>query len=663
MTGRLSPVDAARTDWLAARAALARVLPADQVKELPGSPPAGPDAIRDAALACGTRAVPVEPSVLTAPARSPGLVLDHDGCWVAITAGATRAHRNARTDRAAWRLYRRLGPGCSGVAGLLAVARPSRWATAVVLASGALAAMVASAVPLVVARAATGHSVLAFEALAAAGLVLALLLGVRDRAATVIQSQLQAVLEPALWDRVLDPEWSGLRDRAPEQLASAANLLSQLRTLTAAAALDGLLALTTVVSTTVLLATAGFWLALAAGLVGAVVVATLWAASRPGGARDRRPDPADSGALLRAVLTGIDEIHLGARERAMLDLLSAPAPRKDGERAEERLAAAAAALRPLLLAGLLTAAWFTDLGPAGLLAGCSAAVLLSVVFGRADAVARSVLVVGAGAVNLTRDVLRAPGHPNRAQVLPGELTGAVEVASVSLHHDGRPAVDQVSLRIAPGEFLAIAGGSGSGKSSLLRLIAGLDVPTRGEVRLDGTPVPELLLDAVRGQVSLLAQDADVPRGTVRSVVAGSAGRDADDHVWEVLGEVGLAEEIRRLPMGLSTVVSGGAAGFAASQLRLMLLARALLRRPRLLLLDEALGTIDDQARSRLIEYLQRLAITRIAVTRCPQLARAADRVVVLERGTVVETGTFDALAAAGGVLARLFDPCLRDENL
>jgi ABC-type bacteriocin/lantibiotic exporter with double-glycine peptidase domain len=512
------------------------------------------------------------------------------------------------------------------VTGVLALARVRYGQLAVMLAGGALAAAAAAAVPVVVAWAPPRHLVPALGALAAAGIAIAALLAARDRAASTVHSDLQAALDPALWKRVLDPEPVGLRTWTPDALVSAANLAPRLRTLTAAAVLEGMLALTMAVATGVVLATMGIQLALAEVSAIAVIVAALWVAAWAG-TRDSGPDPADSGALLRAVLTGIDEIHLGARERAMLELLARPTPSGPAERAAERLAAASA-LRPLLLAGVLTAIWFADAAPAGLLAASAAVVLLSVVFGRADQVARSVLVVGADALRHTQDVLRG---------------------------SARPALDRVSLQVAPGEFVTVVGASGSGKSSLLRLIAGLEAPTEGEVRLNGTPLPELALDAVRAQVGLVGQDADAPRGTIRSVILGTAECDADDRAWDALREVGLAQEIQRLPMGLSTIVSGGAVGFAASQLALMRLGRTLARHPRLLLLDDAFGVLDEPARTRLREHLQQLTITRIVVTYCPQLARAAHRVVVLDEGAVVETGPFDTLLAAGGALAELFD--------
>ncbi|SEK89217.1 ATP-binding cassette domain-containing protein [Streptacidiphilus jiangxiensis] len=618
-------------------------------------PPTCLDPVSAAALACGARAVRIAPTDLTSPVLAPALVIDAVGRVATLLPGERRSAEEAATDRVAWRLHRRLPEEVGGLRGLVAQARAGlgRTAPLVVLAAGLLAAAVVALLPVLAVELGERHGTQAFLVVALAVPLLALVLGLRERAATSVQRGVHAALEPALWDRVLDPQSRALRGRSPRTLLGAAGVVTQLRSLVAGALLDGLLAFSLVGCTLALLAVVEVRLAIAALAVLVSGMGLLWLrASSVGVPVDSGGPTEEAGALVQAALTGLDEIHLYAREAAVLDRAAdaLPAARTDG--AEEQLAAVRTALCILLPIAVLATGWFSGVGQARLLAACAAVTQLAFALGRVDNLARQLLILGRDLVGGTLAVLRATDRPAEDRLPAGVLRGEIEVARATLTYDGadRPALAQVTLRVEPGEFVAFVGPSGAGKSSLLRLVAGLEDPEHGEVRLDGTPLSRLIPATVRTQTGFVPQDAEVPRGTVRSVVLGTDLPGLDQLAWEALGDAGLADQLRALPMGLATGVSGGTSGFSAGQLQRMLLARAFARRPRLLLLDE----IDAVAGERLCRHLRGLRMTRIVVTHSELLARAADRVVVLDGGAVAETGPYDELMAGRGALFRLF---------
>ena len=548
----------------------------------------------------GWRAVPVDPAAAAVEVAAPMLT----------------------TEAGTWRLYRTFPVPRAGRA--LPIA-------GTVLAA-VFAAALAVALPVVAVRS-REPAVAVMVGTLAVGLVLT----VRDLAAARLARRVHHDTEPALWDRVLAPS----HHRTPVGAGSA---VAQYRSLVVAAALEVLQAAAVAVAVVLLLVLAGVaQVAAVAGVLAALGAALWWGTRRPAPEPPRRE-------LLPAVLAGLDEIHHYARESAVLAaLLERPAAGRAAARPAER-AAAATAVVPLLLLAAVAPLWAPGADPgAAVIAGC-ALVQLNLVLTRADALARSVLVVGGELTSAVRAVAATP--------LPAgpdgwsDLRGEIHIDDVTLHPDGagRPTIDGLTLVVRAGEFVAVVGPSGAGKSSLLRLVAGLEQPVRGEVRLDGVPLPEQLPTAVRSRIGFVSHDADAPRGTVRSVVLGAPdGRpDADGQALRALRAAGLADRIDALPMGLSTVVTGGSGGFATGELQLMLLARAYARTPRLLLLDEPAAT------ARLAEHLRGLSATRVVVTHDARLARAADRVVVVEDGAVTESGSLDELLARRGALSRLF---------
>jgi ABC-type multidrug transport system fused ATPase/permease subunit len=353
-------------------------------------------------------------------------------------------------------------------------------------------------------------------------------------------------------------------------------------------------------------------------------------------------------------LRGIDEVRAYGRERAiagrwLAEFRRHQADQRLGVRLEAAASAVVAALPVLVFGAVILFVEPTKVGPGGFLVAAAAAAQLVLALGRIDHIYRLVFVVAPDIVRPLRISELPVGAP------PGRLSGEIELVDVSYRYPGMPmpvaAVRSVSTRIRAGELVVLTGPSGAGKSTVLNLLAGSIAPTSGVVKLDGTDLAGLDLAAVRAQLGAMPQRLWAPRGTVRSVVAGAKG--SEDSAWTAAETVGIASYIRTLPMGLSTVVTDGDGGFSRGQLQRMLLARALARDPRVLLLDDPTSALDLAAASEIERVIAALPITRIVVTRSAELLRRADRVIVLAAGqvdTVIEgemscVGQFDSSAS------------------
>ncbi|PVZ14565.1 ATP-binding cassette domain-containing protein [Actinomycetospora cinnamomea] len=219
-----------------------------------------------------------------------------------------------------------------------------------------------------------------------------------------------------------------------------------------------------------------------------------------------------------------------------------------------------------------------------------------------------------------------------------------------------PVLDGVDLDIAPGEFVAVTGPSGSGKSTLLRLVLGLERPDTGVVRYDGTDLTALDQAEVRRQIGVVVQGARPMPGSILTTVLGtSRGEDGEQRAWAALEAASLADDVRRMPMGLRTVVGEGGTTFSGGQVQRLMIARALARRPRIVVLDEATSALDDLTQARVSAHLDGLDVTRVVVAHRLSTIRHADRIVVLDAGRIVQTGTYDELVAVDGVFRHLVE--------
>jgi ATP-binding cassette subfamily C protein len=253
-----------------------------------------------------------------------------------------------------------------------------------------------------------------------------------------------------------------------------------------------------------------------------------------------------------------------------------------------------------------------------------------------------------------KPVLEAAPEVRSASTRPGPLSGALEARRLSFRYsdDGPLVLDDVSFEVRPGEFVAVVGPSGCGKSTLLRLLIGFDRPVSGSVLYDGQDLAALDRSAVRRQCGVVLQHAQPFTGSIMDVICGTEPYTPEE-AMAAAELAGLADDIRRMPMGLHTIVSGGGAVSGGQRQRLMI-AQALIRRPRILFFDEATSALDNETQRRVIESTKALDATRIVIAHRLSTVLDADRVIVMENGRVVQQGPpAHLLADTGGRLHEL----------
>ena len=253
-----------------------------------------------------------------------------------------------------------------------------------------------------------------------------------------------------------------------------------------------------------------------------------------------------------------------------------------------------------------------------------------------------------------KPVLDATPEVRTASTRPGPLSGAIEARRVSFRYsdDGPLVLDDVSFEVRPGEFVAVVGPSGCGKSTLLRLLIGFDRPVSGSVLYDGQDLAALDQSAVRRQCGVVLQNAQPFTGSILDVICGTEPYTPEE-AMAAAEMAGLAEDIKRMPMGLHTIVAGSGAVSGGQRQRLMI-AQALIRRPRILFFDEATSALDNETQRTVIESTKALHATRIVIAHRLSTVLDADRVVVMEEGKVIQQGPpAQLLADTGGRLHEL----------
>ena len=235
------------------------------------------------------------------------------------------------------------------------------------------------------------------------------------------------------------------------------------------------------------------------------------------------------------------------------------------------------------------------------------------------------------------------------------LSGGIEMNNVSFRYsENMPLIiDNLSLKIRPGQYVAIVGKTGCGKSTLMRLLLGFEHPQKGAIYYDGKDLERIDLRSLRRRVGVVMQSGKLFQGDIYSNIVISAPWLSQDEAWEAAELAGIAEDIRKMPMGMNTVISEGSGGISGGQRQRLMIARAVAPKPKILMFDEATSALDNMTQKKVSESLDALKCTRIIIAHRLSTIKQCDRIIVLDQGKIIEDGKYDELIAKNGFFAEL----------
>ncbi len=255
----------------------------------------------------------------------------------------------------------------------------------------------------------------------------------------------------------------------------------------------------------------------------------------------------------------------------------------------------------------------------------------------------------------TRPILEALPEVDQEKVDPGELEGNIEVSHVNFryHQDGPLILNDVVLEIKKGDYVGIVGPSGSGKSTLFRLLLGFEKAESGQVYYDQQDLDNIDIRAVRRQLGVVLQSGQLMYGNIfDNIVAANPGLTMND-AWEAARMAGMEEDIKSMPMGMHTMVSEAGSTLSGGQKQRLLIARAIISKPKIIYFDEATSALDNKTQKVVSESLAGLGATRVVIAHRLSTITNCNKIIVMDRGQVVEHGGYQELYASGGLFTEL----------
>ena len=258
---------------------------------------------------------------------------------------------------------------------------------------------------------------------------------------------------------------------------------------------------------------------------------------------------------------------------------------------------------------------------------------------------------------MAKPIMDAEPEVSEGKQVIERISGAIEVSNVSFRYrEDMPLVlDDLSLKIRPGQYVAIVGATGCGKSTLMRVLLGFEKPQKGAVYYNGKDLNTIDLKSLRRKIGVVMQNGKLFQGDIYSNIVISAPHLTLQEAWEAAEMAGVAEDIRRMPMGMHTIISEGSGGISGGQRQRLMIARAIAPKPKVLMFDEATSALDNLTQKTVSDSLEKLKCTRIVIAHRLSTIKACDRIIYLEKGRIAEDGTYDELIALGGRFAELVE--------
>ncbi|MFG2480741.1 NHLP bacteriocin export ABC transporter permease/ATPase subunit [Streptomyces fagopyri] len=468
-----------------------------------------------------------------------------------------------------------------------------------------------------------------------------------------LEGRFEATVQAAVWDRLLRLPVTFFKRYSTGELAGAALGVAEIRTVLMGVSSTVVYAGAVALVNFVVL----FWISVPLGLLGAVFVVIGLGAFGVLGTRQMRwqTQSLHMGYQLTnkvfQKLRGLPKLQVAAAEnRAYADWADTFSQQKELQkrigRYQNAITVFNAAFTPscLLVFFIVTSSSRGALSvPEFLTFNASLTLMLASLTQVTGGVASAVSIVPM--FTRLRPILQEPLEASALSIAPGELSGDVEVSHLTFGYskDTPPILDDVSFRVRPGEFVAVVGASGGGKSTLLRLLLGFEKPDAGTVLYDGQDLSSLDSAAVRRQCGVVLQQAQPFSGSLFQVITGNLNYSMDE-AWAAAELAGLREDIEAMPMNMHTYIND-ASTLSGGQRQRLAIAHALIRRPRILFFDEATSALDNATQQTVTEATRQLRATRIVIAHRLSTVMDADKIIVLAQGRVAQFGSPASLLA------------------
>ena len=256
---------------------------------------------------------------------------------------------------------------------------------------------------------------------------------------------------------------------------------------------------------------------------------------------------------------------------------------------------------------------------------------------------------------MAKPILEAEPELSEGKEWINELKGEIELSNITFkYEDDMPnVIEDLSLKIEPGEYVAIVGSTGFGKSTLMRLMLGFETPQKGNIFYDKKDINRIDIKSLRRKIGTVMQDGKLFLGDIYSNIVISAPELPLSKAWEAAEIASIADDIRRMPMGMNTVISEGQGGISGGQKQRLMIARAVAPHPKILMFDEATSALDNVTQKKVSEAIDSLDCTRIVIAHRLSTIKHCSRIIVLDKGHIIEDGTYDELIKQNGFFAEL----------